>query len=255
MSPSSNRLHLLYHELRNSPSDYSYVVERDEFERHADFFVQARRHGAPLFWPEITFDDGHISNYELALPALASRGLQATFFITGGWTGTRSGYMGWEELRALHAGGQRIGSHGWTHTLLTHCTDQALKTELGSARLHLEDKLGTAITAMSLPGGRFDRRVLAACREAGYTQVYSSIPRLEQATQELVGRLNVRNGQSVEWFAQLLDPSSGLLAKLERQDRWKAALKKMMGDRTYAKLWAVLNRQETNSEASESSSQ
>jgi peptidoglycan/xylan/chitin deacetylase (PgdA/CDA1 family) len=228
------------------------VIERDEFEKHADLFLQARSGGGSMFWPEITFDDGHLSNYEIALPSLASRGLLATFFVTVGWAGKRAGYMGWEQVRALSMAGQQIGAHGWTHTLLTHCDDSALRKELGSARLMLEDKLGTAITTMSLPGGRYDRRVLAACREAGYTQVYSSTPRAEKpALPFLAGRLNIRSSMDVESIARLLDPDNGALAKLERQERWKTALKKTMGDRMYAKLWAALNRQETRAEPDE----
>jgi hypothetical protein len=55
----------------------------------------------------------------------------------------------------------------------------------------------------------------------------------------------------VESIARLLDPDNGALAKLERQERWKTALKKTMGDRMYAKLWAALNRQETRAEPDE----
>ena len=33
--------------------------------------------------------------------------------------------------------------------------------------------------AMSLPGGRYNRHVLTACQQAGYTQIFTSIPRAE----------------------------------------------------------------------------
>ena len=92
--------------------------------------------------PEVTFDDGHISNFEYALPILQSQNLKAQFFITVGWSGRRPGYMGWTELRQMHEAGQSIGAHGWTHSLLTHCNEKDLNFELGNARLTLEDKLG-----------------------------------------------------------------------------------------------------------------
>ena len=244
LSASSNRLHLLYHELRELPSDYTYALQKTSFEQHADFFVSARDQGNTTLWPEITFDDGHISNHDLALPILAARGLQATFFITVGWTGARAGYMGWEHLRALRDAGQRIGAHGWTHALLPHCDAPALRRELVDARMTLEDKLRMPVTAISLPGGRFNQRVLEACTAAGYTSVFSSIPKAEPpGSTGLVGRLNIRSTATVEWLARLLDPGTGVLRKLERQDRWKKALKQAVGDRAYAKLWAVLNRQ------------
>ncbi len=239
-----HRLHLLYHELRTVPADYSYVLSTEEFKRHLDLFADARRHGSGMFWPEITFDDGHLSNYELALPMLAARDMTATFFITVGWTGSRTDYMGWQQLQAVHAAGHRIGAHGWTHTLLTHCDERALHKELNEARQTLEDRLGTSITTMSLPGGRYNQRVLRACEQAGYSRIYTSVPQLEHAGSTLVGRLNLRSRTSSEWLRQLLTPESSLLAKLGRQDRLKSTLKRAIGDSAYAKLWAVLNRQE-----------
>ncbi len=246
VSASTNRLFFLYHELRTTPSSYSYVIERRQFEAHADLFLllRAADRGASL-WPEITFDDGHISNHELALPALAARGLTATFFLTVGWMGTRAGSMNWSQVKALHAAGQRIGAHGWSHALLTHCDAAALEKELRTARLTLEDRLGTSVTWMSLPGGRFNQRVLSACRSAGYEHVFTSRPHAEPMELPfLPGRLNLRSGVSPADLAQLLDPDSGALRRLERQDRWKSALKRALGDRLYARLWAALNRQE-----------
>jgi peptidoglycan/xylan/chitin deacetylase (PgdA/CDA1 family) len=249
VAASSNRLFFLYHELRPEPSQYSYVLERSAFEQHLDFFLRARTLGDPTLYPEITFDDGHVSNHDSALPALAARNLTATFFITVGWTATRAGYMNWNQVRALQTAGQRVGAHGWSHTLLTHCDNNALQTELLTARLTLEDKLGTAITTLSLPGGRFDQRVLTACKAAGYNHVYTSNPHTEPAELPfLIGRLNIRNTTTVETLSQLLDISTGALASLERQDKWKSTLKLTLGDRLYARLWAALNRQEPETE-------
>lgn len=245
MAASSNRLFFLYHELRTEPSSYSYVIERNAFEQQADLFLRARTLGDTNLWPEITFDDGHISNYEVALPSLAARNLAATFFLTVGWMGTRPGYMDWRQVKALHAAGQHIGAHGWSHALLTHCDDDALRAEMEKPRLTLEDKLGAPITTMSLPGGRFDRRVIAACKAAGYTHVFTSVPHAELADLPfLIGRLNLRNTINIDTLTQLLDTSSGALAHLERQYKWKSALKRTLGDRLYARLWSAINRQE-----------
>lgn len=243
--PSQRRLYLLYHELRPSGSQYSYVLENQAFARHLDLLSSFRREDQGGFWPEITFDDGHISNFEYALPLLQSRDMKARFFITAGWTGRKAGFMGWNELRALHQAGQAIGAHGWTHTLLTHCSKDELKTELNGARTELEDKLGVPITTMSLPGGRYNRRVLAACAEAGYTQVYTSIPRSEPVVPgTMVGRLNIRGNMTPEWIAELLRPESGTLAGLGRQYKVKQAAKALLGDRLYEATWAILNRRE-----------
>ncbi len=207
-----------------------------------------RKAESPSLWPEVTFDDGHISNFDQALPVLLSHGLTARFFITVGWTGKKPGYMGWRELRSLHESGQLIGAHGWSHAFLTRCTPKDLDMELGKARSILEDKLGTSIITMSLPGGRYNRRVLAACREAGYTQVYTSVPRAEREPLGFtVGRLNVRGDRPPEWIRNVLQPGSRVLSNLERQYRMKAVAKTVVGDCLYEKLWALLNRKEPDS--------
>jgi peptidoglycan/xylan/chitin deacetylase (PgdA/CDA1 family) len=244
------RLYLLYHELRPIPSHYSYVTGTEMFARHVDLYARLRQERRLVRWPEITFDDGHISNLELAAPILESRGIAAQFFITVGWTGAKPGYMGWNELRSLHAAGHFIGAHGWTHTLLTHCSERELWTELNAARATLEDKLGASITTMSLPGGRYNQRVLSACKQAGYTTIYTSIPRAETLPLgTTVGRLNILSDMQPEWIERLFLPQDALLARLGKQYRRKNAVKSLLGDRLYEKLWEVVNRKEPDLEA------
>jgi len=268
-------LTFLYHELRPEQTAYTYALQCQEFAQHLDRFAAARL-SAHALRPEITFDDGHMSDYEYALPILAAHNVAAHFFITAGWTGQKPGYMGWTEIRALHQAGQRIGAHGWTHTLLTHCTPSELHTELVSAREALEDRLGCAITSMSLPGGRYNRRVLSACRAAGYSEVYTSTPQAESPAAEvraevraetraetraevpetgpapplrLIGRLNLRSGVPLDTLEELLKPGSAALARLKRSYQLKAAAKSLLGDTLYASLWARLNRQKAGASA------
>ena len=242
-APARARLHLLYHELSSAPTDYTYALPLAEFRDHIEVIRRARASEDSWLWPEITFDDGHVSNVEFALPELSAAGLAARFFITAGWTSQRPGYMSWEQLRDLHRAGQHIGAHGWSHKLLTHCSEAELDTELRSARLLLEDKLETPITTMSLPGGRHNPRVLDACERAGYTQIFTSVPRAESSPDaRLVGRLNLRAGSSPSWLESVLQPETGALARLERQQRMKELAQRLLGDWLYLKLWAQLNR-------------
>ena len=236
-------LHFLYHELTPVGNDYPYALAIRDFEQQLDLFARLRKiKGGDGLWPEITFDDGHISNVEYALPALMSRGIVAKFFITVGWTGVRAGCLGWPELRMLHGSGQLIGAHGWSHKFLTRCSHEELKRELSAARLSLEDKLGIQVTTMSVPGGRFNKRILAACREAGYQQVYTSVPKaVDSSSDRLIGRVNVRGDFALEEIQKLLQPESPNLLKLERQYRFMALAKRLVGDRAYLKLWTFMH--------------
>ena len=246
--PALRQLHLLYHELRTGAAAYSYVTSTDLFKLHMQLcsnLLTSQSHLSPI----ITFDDGHISNYTLAAPILASFGLTAHFFITAGWTATRSGFMDWSQLRSLVAAGHRIGAHGWSHQLLTHCTSAELEMELRRPRQMLEDKLGIAINTMSLPGGRANRRVFAACRDSGYAHVYTSVPRAEPVpARRPIGRVNIRGDMQPSGLDQLLTPSNPSLARLTRNYRLKVAAQSLLGDRLYAHLWSIANREEPASD-------
>ena len=247
-------LHFLYHQIRPAKSDYTYALGLEEFKAQAEFLAQSRRAAKQaagpvlnLVEPAITFDDGHVSNYECAFPVIERLSLSAHFFITVGWTGQRSHYMGWPELRALQGAGQCVGAHGWSHKLLTHCNRDELQRELVDARKKLEDGLGAAVTTMSLPGGRFNRRVLFACREAGYARVFTSEPKAELAAEHdppaerLTGRVNLLGSSDVPLLRKLLTPRSRELAALERKYRLKRTINSLLGDAFYAKVWALAN--------------
>lgn len=250
--PGPARLYLLYHELRREPSTYSYVMEADRFEQQVELFALHHRHPGPGPLPEITFDDGHRSDHALALPILDRHALKARFFITAGWTGTRARYMDWTQLQELHHAGHSIGAHGWSHRLLTQCSPTDLRAELDTSRKLLEDRLGTPIQTLSLPGGRHNRRVLNACHEAGYTQIYTSNPRIEpDPGARILGRLNLRGDATLSWISDLLSPESPRLRNILRQDRLKQAGKSLLGDALYARLWRVVNRAELSPDAAE----
>ncbi len=238
-------LSLLYHELRPLKSGYTYALDTNTFREHLQLFCALRAEGVDRLAPEITFDDGHVSNFEQALPCLQASGLTARFFVTVGWTSVRREYMEWQQIREMVRCGQRIGAHGWSHKLLTHCSDAELATELDTARQVLEDKLGIGITTISLPGGRFDRRVLEACTRAGYRQVFTSVPQVQTSPRAaLVGRINLHASVTVPWLQTLFAPGSGELRKLEFRYRLKDAAQRTLGDGLYMKLWALLNKPE-----------
>ncbi len=242
-------LYLIYHELRAEPSRYAYALACEEFQQHCALFRQLEQEvPADHLRPEVTFDDGHASAVQFALPVLQAAQMQAHFFITAGWTEQRAAYMTVADLRALQAAGMHLGAHGWSHKLLTACTDAELDVELRGAKRSLENWLGIDITTMSLPGGRFDARVLRACRAAGYTQIFTSAPSVTntERPQATLGRLNIRAGMPTASLESLLRPATGVLARQQRMDALKTRAKALLGDRMYARLWGLVNHEEAN---------
>lgn len=121
----------------------------------------------------LTFDDGHCSNVEIALPALRARGLRAVFFITTDWIG-RPGFMTPEQIRALDAAGMLLGSHGASHRYFADLSPAELENELRRSAAALESILGRPVDALALPGGRNHPRLPALAARLGYRHVFTS---------------------------------------------------------------------------------
>lgn len=122
---------------------------------------------------ELTFDDGNISDFEIALPALQQRQLVATFFICSGRLHDPD-YLDGQRVRELFANGMKIGSHGVAHKSWRGLDDSALDHELLSSRSVLENLVDSEVASAACPFGAYDRRVLKGLRRAKYHRIYTS---------------------------------------------------------------------------------
>ena len=182
---------LMYHQV-GAPHSGSTLnkwrVEEEDFHWQLDALLRRGYRGAALGElleapsaerrrAVLTFDDGYRGVFERALPALLARGFSATVFVVadriGGvndWDGETPGepLLSADEIRALHAAGVEIGSHGATHRALTRLSDGELSRELVGSRDTLERIVGAPVTSFCYPFGDFDDRVVEATRAAGY---------------------------------------------------------------------------------------
>ena len=99
----------------------------------------------------LTFDDGYLDNWELAMPLLVRYKMKATVFVvasligkTNEWekNGFRQGVpmMGAEHLREWKQAGLEIGSHGVNHRRIANLPPEELQLE-GKKRMVLKDFL------------------------------------------------------------------------------------------------------------------
>jgi peptidoglycan/xylan/chitin deacetylase (PgdA/CDA1 family) len=154
---------LMYHEVPsgNSPVGY-FSVPRRRFEEQLDGLLavglapssleQGLECTAAPPMVALTFDDGHRTHYEEAFPALASRCLTATFFVTTSWIGT-PGYVTWDQLREMSDAGMSIQSHTVTHPFLSELDAREVERELADSKAMIEDKLARPCVTLALPGG------------------------------------------------------------------------------------------------------
>ena len=126
-----------------------------------------------------SFDDGNLSDLEIAAPALRQHAIAGLFFPCSGRIG-KPGYLSADSIRTLSDQGFGIGTHGVDHLPWASLGPAALSDEVNQSKTVIETVLGRAINAAALPFGSYNRRVLAALRAAGYSTVYSSDPGLAQ---------------------------------------------------------------------------
>jgi len=177
----------------------------------------------------LTFDDGEMNNFEHAFPVLKKHGYPAYFFIIAKRVGLK-GYMGWDELRELHRCGMVIGSHGFSHEILTSLLDTQIEEELRASKKYLERNLGIEVDTFSIPRGFCDDNVIQKAYNAGYKRIFiSSRPRKLQS--DCYSRLAVKAHWPLKRFEQALNGSIPFNEKMI--DLTKSAAKKIFGSGLY----------------------
>lgn len=133
----------------------------------------------------VTFDDGYLSVYEHACPALAERSMTATVYVVAGAVGginewdrkagdQKENMMSAGQIRELAETGFDIGSHTMRHPRLTTLSDEEMQAEIEDSKKALEDIIGREVTSFSYPYGDYDGRVLEAAIRAGYADAVTT---------------------------------------------------------------------------------
>lgn len=164
-------------------ADRHYAVSTAAFKRHLSVIGrslaltrQLSERGS-IAAPSITFDDGHISHYRQAFPALLDAGMQAEFYINTSVIG-QPGFVTWEQLKEMTAAGMSIQSHGHHHLFFADLAPETLLSELENSKKTIEDRLGQPVIVFAPPGGRYNQRVIEVALAVGYHRLSVSRPGL-----------------------------------------------------------------------------
>ncbi|HEY2395351.1 MAG TPA: polysaccharide deacetylase family protein [Rudaea sp.] len=181
---------LMYHGVHASSAqpgifDSVYSVAPDAFERQLDWLAESNYRTIRLVDVDtvsasdrcvvITFDDGDISNVDVALPRLRQRAMVGEFFVTADFIG-RGGYLAPADVRMLAEAGMGVQSHGYSHRYLSDLSMNELEDELAQSMSRLEGLSGQPTVALALPGGRGRERERLAARAMGYRYLLNSEP-------------------------------------------------------------------------------
>jgi peptidoglycan/xylan/chitin deacetylase (PgdA/CDA1 family) len=235
--PAGGDFHFTYHEILPDDSKYLYRVNSAAFEKHLAFISSLTAA------PQISFDDGHYSNYENAFPLLEKFGVKATFFLLAGNIGSNKDYLSWEQAREISAAGHRVASHGWSHQMLTLCDASELDEELRDSKKEIENRLGIEVDSISAPGGRWNKRVTDACFQAGYRHFYHSNPWMasrEDLGSTVRGRFMVTFRMDADALAKQMELSATERLVLRTKYATKDFARQVLGERLYHQLWCRL---------------
>jgi peptidoglycan/xylan/chitin deacetylase (PgdA/CDA1 family) len=210
---------LLFHGIGTPPADVPaaevpYWCTRDAFCSLLDEVQDQEARGAGRY--ELTFDDGNTSDADVALPELTRREMTASFFVCTGRLG-KDRYVDRDQAVALAAAGMIVGSHGRDHVNWRICDDATLDGETAGSRAMLEEVLGRPVTAVAIPFGSYDRRVLKAVDAAGYTKVYTSDSGPARASARLVARESVKCDWTPATLASIYERAGALPARLRQR--------------------------------------
>ena len=242
---------LMYHELeetggalcQSEPGYVRYVLRTEEFRAQMEFIQsqgwrgvcvgEALDHEAGQI--AITFDDGSATDLISAAPILQTLNFGATFYITSGFLG-KPGYLNPAQLRELSGLGFEIGCHSMTHAYLTDIDDASLRRETAEAKSQIEQIISRPVEHFSCPGGRYDRRVAEAARNAGYKSVATSRIRANSAScnRFALGRVAVMRGTSISAFENLCRQRN--LWQLDLQVQLRESAKRLLGNSIYDRV-------------------
>jgi peptidoglycan/xylan/chitin deacetylase (PgdA/CDA1 family) len=205
---------LMYHQLRTAPDS---ARQRALYVRPRDFAAQVRGlrragytavtlqrvwdawHGRatlPRRPVVFSFDDGYASQVRVALPVLRRYRWPGVLNLAVDWIDDLGGDA---AVRRLIEAGWQIDGHSRTHPDLTKASDARLRAETAGARTELQQRFGVDAGFFAYPFGRYDDRVIAALREAGY--LAATTVKRGLATREnpyALARVQVSSGTSAD---------------------------------------------------------
>jgi peptidoglycan/xylan/chitin deacetylase (PgdA/CDA1 family) len=210
---------LMYHVIGDPPAGAPYP---ELFVRPTDFTSQIRwlgRHGyqavtlrdvwdhwhrgAPL--PKrpivVSFDDGYRSVVHDALPQMRDRRWPGVLNLTVKNLRGRGG-LSPRQVRRLISAGWEIDAHSVTHPDLTSLDDRQLAYEVAGSRIELRRRFGVPVSFFCYPAGRFDARVIAAVRRAGYLGATTTLDGLARPSRPYeLHRVRVSRSDGLTGFA------------------------------------------------------
>ncbi len=143
----------------------------------------------------VTIDDGYVSGYDTAWPILKKFGYPFTMFVYINYINSGGKSISWDQLAEMRDAGVDIESHTYSHADLRNPNDKYavdkhnfeliqkdvqtlgedgwLRKEIVDSKTVLEKQLGIKVNALAYPFGKYNEKVRAVIKAAGYEAAFT----------------------------------------------------------------------------------
>lgn len=174
---------------------------------------------------QITFDDGYLSQLELAYPLLQKYELKATFFIplnyVGGsdsWNEHPEPIMSWEQLGNLDPAIVELGYHSYAHQKYTNLSAAQWEEDMEMALQTAAESGLSFIKSLAYPYGKFPRKDPE--RKAFFAHLQEHDMQLGYRIGNRINRLPLRHPFEIQRIDVKGEYSLGTFRKKLRWGKW-----------------------------------
>lgn len=152
----------------------------------------------------LTFDDGTLGQHTHALPVLRKLHWPGVLNLKVNALKSKYTLPAW-RVREMLAAGWEVDAHTITHPDLTQVDDAQLWYEVHGSRVALQRTFHVPVDFFCYPSGRYDARVIAAVRRAGYLGATTTNYGLARPTDlYTLDRVRINGSDGVGGFARKL---------------------------------------------------
>lgn len=108
----------------------------------------------------ITLDDSYETDYSVAYQLLKKYNIKATSFIITSFVNTSDTYLNWDQIKEMKKYGWDVQDHTYSHKRLDKMPTKNIREELEKSDQIFKENLGYTPTAIALPQGGYNERVL-----------------------------------------------------------------------------------------------
>lgn len=193
----------------------------------------------------LTFDDGHLSDYQTVSPILKAHQFTAAFFPFIHSIGTQ-GRLSWEHWREFIENGFTVGSHGLSHTIFSQLSFEQQLKELRESKLVLEKNLNCGVNHFSMPYGWFSDEVKMLVKNTGYRSLLTTGLKMNFPNEKpfVIHRWNITRDTTMERFEKIISGEGTLPLEEKISSQMKSWTKKILGPALTDRLNIYLNNKQ-----------